>query len=99
MSQEILSVAIYEALPEHEEASLETIRDLFVALNAGGYSRDRLYQDGKSHYIVVRYWKSEEARRAALEDAAVQRCWAKLAHQIEIVKIYERLDEVALPPL
>jgi hypothetical protein len=47
----------------------------------------------------VRYWKSEESRRAALEDAAVQRCWAKLAHQIEIVKIYERLDEVALPPL
>jgi heme-degrading monooxygenase HmoA len=99
MSQEILSVAIYEALPGQEEASLETIQDLFAALNAAGYSRDRLYRDGKSHYIVVRYWKSEESRRAALEDAAVQRCWAKLAHQIEIVKIYERLDEVALPPL
>ena len=45
MSQEILSVAIYEALPGKEEASLATMRDLFAALAAGGYSRDRLYRD------------------------------------------------------
>jgi len=96
MSQEILSVAIYEPLAEKEEASLATIRDLFAALAAGGYSRDRLYRDGKSHYIVVRYWKSEEARRGALEDPEVLRCWARLAQEIEIVKIYERLEEVEL---
>ena len=96
MSEEILSVAIYQPLPGHEEASLGTIRDLFAALAAGGYSRDRLYRDGKSHYIVVRYWKSEEARREALEDPQVLRCYARLSHEIEIVKIYERLEEVGL---
>jgi hypothetical protein len=96
MSQEVLSVAIYEALPGKEEASLATMRDLFAALSAGGYSRDRLYRDEKSHYIVVRYWKSEEARRGALEDPEVLRCWARLAQEIEIVKIYERLEEVGL---
>ena len=94
MSQEILSVAIYEPLPGKEDASLATIRDLFAALSAGGYSRDRLYRDGKSHYIVVRYWKSEEARREALEDAEVLRCYARLSHEITILKIYEHLHEV-----
>jgi hypothetical protein len=96
MSQEILSVAVFEPLPGKEDASLVTIRDLFAALSAGGYSRDRLYRDGKSHYIVVRYWKSEEVRREALENAEVIRCYARLSHEIEIVKIYEHLHEVEL---
>jgi hypothetical protein len=96
MSQEILSVAIYQPLPGKEDASLVTIRDLFAALSAGGYSRDRLYRDGKSEYIEVRYWKSEQARRDALEDPEVLRCYARLSHEIEIVKVYERLEEVQL---
>jgi hypothetical protein len=96
MENEVLSVAIYQTLPGKEEDSLATMRDLFAALAAGGYSRDRLYRDGKSHYIAVRYWKSEEARRSAQEDPAVQRCWARLAEQIEIVKVYERLEDTGL---
>jgi hypothetical protein len=95
MSQEILSVAIYETLPGKEEESLATMRDLFAALSAGGYSRDMLYRNGKSQY-VLRYWKSEEARRAALEDPQVLRCWAKLAHEIRIVTVYETLEGVGL---
>jgi quinol monooxygenase YgiN len=94
MSQEILSVAIFEPLPGHEEASLATMRALIAALSAGGYSRDVLYRDVKSReYILLRHWKSEEARRAALEDPEVLRCWAKLAHEIRTVKIYETLEE------
>lgn len=96
MSQEILSVAIYEALPDLEKESLATMRDLLAALSAGGYSRDMLYRDGKSQYLLLRYWKSEEARRAALEDPEVLRCWAKLAHEIRIVKVYETLEGVSL---
>lgn len=96
MSQEILSVAIYETLPGKEEESLATMRDLFAALAAGGYSRDMLYRDGKSQYVLLRYWKSEAARRAALEDTQVLRCWAKLAHEIRIVTVYETLEEVGL---
>jgi len=95
MSQEILSIAIFRPLPGHEEASLTTIRDLIAALAAGGYSRDVLYRDAKSdhEYILLRYWKSEEARRSALEDSNVLRCWARLAHEIRTIKIYETLQE------
>jgi quinol monooxygenase YgiN len=95
MSQEIPSIAIFQPLPGHEEASLATMRALIAALAAGEYSRDVLYRDTKSRdqYILLRYWKSEEARRAALEDPEVLRCWAKLAHEIRTVKIYETLEE------
>jgi heme-degrading monooxygenase HmoA len=94
MPQEILSVAIYESLPGNEEESLMTMRDLFAALAAGGYSRDKLYRDGKSQYVLLRYWKSEEARRAAHEDPNVLRCWAKLGNEIRIIKVYEQLEEL-----
>jgi quinol monooxygenase YgiN len=95
MSDEILSVAIFQPLAGHEEASLTTMRALIAALSAGGYSRDTLYRDAKSHneYILLRYWKSEAARRDALEDPEVLRCWAKLAHEIRTLKIYETLEE------
>ena len=95
MSQEILSVAIYEPLPGKEEASMATMRDLFAALSAGSYSRDTLFRDGKSQYVLLRYWKSEESRRAAQEDPEVQRCWARLGNEIRIVKVYETLEELS----
>jgi heme-degrading monooxygenase HmoA len=92
---EILSIAIFQPLPGHEEASLATMQALIAALSSGGYSRDLLYRDAKSQdeYILLRYWKSEESRRAALEDPEVLRCWAKLSLEIRTVKIYEMLEE------
>jgi len=95
MSQEILSLAIFQPLPGHEDASLATMRDLIAALAAGGYSRDVLYRDAKSpdEYVLLRHWKSEETRRAALEDPNVLRCWARLAQEIRTVRIYETLEE------
>jgi hypothetical protein len=42
----------------------------------------------------LRHWTSEDARRNAQEDPEAQRCWARLAHEIKIVKIYETLEEV-----
>jgi len=96
MAEEILSIAIYEPLPGSEAASLATIRDLVTALSKGGYSRDVLYRDAKTsgEYILLRYWRSEAARRAALEDPEVLRCWAKLAQEIRTVKVFETLEEV-----
>jgi hypothetical protein len=44
----------------------------------------------------MRFWKSEEARRAAQEDPDAQRCWAKLGHEIQILKVYEKLEAVPL---
>src|SRR3979490_812249 len=96
MPQEILSVAIYEPLPDMEAASLATIRELLAILSSKGYSRDRLYREGESHYVLLRYWASEETRRAAQEDPEVLRCWARLGNEIRIVKVYETLASVAL---
>ncbi len=96
MPPEILSVAVWEPVPDMEAASLETIRELISILAAKGYSRDLLYHDQESHYVLMRYWKSEEARRAAQEDPDAQRCWAKLGHEIQILKVYEKLEVVPL---
>ena len=94
MPQEILSVAIWKPVPEHEDASLATIRELTSIVNAKGYGRDLLYRDRAGNYIFLRYWKSEETRRAAQEDPDMLRCWARLGNEIQIVKVYETLSEV-----
>jgi len=96
MPQEILAVAIWQPFPDMEAASLSTIRELIAILSAKGYSRDFLYRDKEAHYVLLRYWKSEESRRSAQEDPEVQRCWARLGNEIQIVKVYETLTEVPL---
>ena len=95
MSSEILSVAVFVPLPGQEEQALSTVRELSGLLAAGGYSRDVLYR-GPDEYVLVRFWKSDECRRAAMENPSAQKCWAKLAHEIRIVKVYESLEEVDL---
>jgi heme-degrading monooxygenase HmoA len=94
MPQEILSVAIWEPVPEKESEALETFRELMSIVAAKGYGRDLLYRDRESHYVFLRYWKSEESRRAALEDADMLRCWSRLGNLVQIVKVYETLSEV-----
>lgn len=94
MPQEILSVAVWDPVPEMEAASLATVRELTSTVTAKGYGRDLLYHDREGHYVFLRYWKSEDARRAAQEDPDMLRCWARLGNQISIVKVYETLAEV-----
>lgn len=96
MAQEILSVAVFAPLAGKETEALATVRDLSSVLAQGGYSRDILYRGPEGEYVLVRFWKSDEARRAALEDPEAQRRWAKLAHEIRIVKVHESLEEVPL---
>jgi hypothetical protein len=91
---EILAVAVFEPLEGLEQQALATVRELSVVLERGGYSRDVLYREPNGAYVLVRYWKSDEARRHAPEDPDAQRCWARLAHEIRTIKIYERLEEV-----
>lgn len=95
MPDEILSLAIFEPLPGNDEAVAATMRALMAALSKHGYSRDLLYRDAKSgrEYILVRYWKSEAARRLAMEDPEVLRCWAELSHEIRTIRVYESLEE------
>src|ERR1700687_1409178 len=94
MPQEILSVAVWEPIPDMEAAALATLRELGSILVAKDYGRDLLYRDRESHYVLLRYWKSEEARRTAQEDPDMLRCWSRLGNEIQIVKVYETLTEV-----
>jgi hypothetical protein len=94
MSQEYLSVAIWRPLPEMETASLATIRQLNAIVARKGYGRDFLYRSGDSQFVLLRYWNSENARNTAQEDPELLRCWARLGNEIEIVKVYEKLEEV-----
>lgn len=96
MSQEYLSIAIWEALPGMEAASLTTIRELNVIIAKNGYGRDLFYRSGDSRYVLLRYWNSEAARAAAQEDPEMIRCWARLGNEIQILKVYEKLEEVGV---
>ena len=96
MPNEILSVAIWEPLPDMEIVALATFRELTSIVAAKGYGRDMLYRDREHHYVFLRYWKSEEARRTAQEDPDMLRCWARLGNEIQIVKVYETLTEVSV---
>jgi hypothetical protein len=96
VSKEILSVAVFVPEEGHEEQALATVRELSGVLRDGGYGRDILYRGAEGEYVLVRHWRSDESRRAALEDAEAQRRWAKLAHEIRILKVYESLEEVML---
>ncbi len=87
-------MAVWEPVPEMEAASLATLRELGSILAAKGYGRDFLYHDREAHFVLVRHWKSEEARSAAQEDPDMLRCWARLGNEIQIVKVYETLTEV-----
>src|SRR5579884_298227 len=91
MPQEILAIAIYEPLPDLDADALKTIREIMAALAAKGYSRDLLYKDSASQYVLLRYWTSEQARKDAQEDPQIQRFWARLGNEIRIVKVLEQL--------
>jgi len=96
MPEEILSVAIWNPVPGREAASLVTIREISTIIATKGYGRDLLYRDRGANFVFLRYWKSEAARSAALEDPDMLRCWARLGNEIQIVKVYETLAVVPL---
>lgn len=88
-------MAIWEPLPGMEAASLATIRELNAIIAKNGYGRDLLYRSGNS-YVLLRYWNSEQSRVTAYEDPELLRCWARLGNEIQIVKVYEKLEEAGI---
>ena len=78
-----------------EAASLATIRELNSIIARKGYGRDLLYRTGNS-FVLLRYWNSEQSRSTAYEDPEMLRCWARLGNEIQILKVYERLEEVGV---
>lgn len=93
MPQEFLSVAIWDPVPGMEAASLATIGEISNIIARKKYGRDHLYRGGRS-YVLLRYWNSDESRAAAYEDPEMLRCWARLGNEIQIVKVFEKLEEV-----
>ncbi|HTU41115.1 MAG TPA: hypothetical protein VMF10_05370 [Candidatus Aquilonibacter sp.] len=93
MSEEFLSIAIWDPVPGMETASLATIRELSNIIARKKYGRDLLYRSGRS-YVLLRYWRSTEAQTAALEDPEMLHCWARLGNEIQIVRVFEKLEEV-----
>ena len=97
MSNEIPAIAIFEPLPGKEEDARGTLRALLQTLAAKGYSRDLLFHDPvKNRYFALRYWASEEARARAHEDPEVHTFWAKLGHEINMLEVYESLEQVGI---
>ena len=93
---EIFSIAIFETLDGREDEALATLRELLAALAAKGYSRDSVHRNATPprHYVLLRHWRSEGDRRAALEDPELQKFWARLGNLISIVTVYETLESV-----
>lgn len=86
-------MAIWDPLPGMEQASLATIREISSIIAKKNYGHDLLYRSGHS-YVLFRYWSSEQARQAAHEDPEMLRRWARLGNEIQIVKVFEKLEEV-----
>jgi len=96
MADEILSMAILEALPGREEELLSTLRELYTLMNAKGYCRDSLHRDSAQpdRFLHLRRWSSPEMRAEAQVDPEVHRLWLKLPELCTIPTVYENLETV-----
>lgn len=96
MGEEIVSVAIIEALPGKEEELIAMLRELYSTMRAKGYSRDVLRRDAsrQDRFVHTRFWKSEEMRAEAQHDPEVHRYWLRLPELCNIPVIYESLETV-----
>ncbi len=96
MADEILSVAILEALPGKETELLATLRELYTMMNAKGYCSDTLHRDSArpERFLHLRYWTSAQTRAEAQADPEVHRYWQRLPELCNIPIIYESLESV-----
>ncbi|MGA2690025.1 MAG: antibiotic biosynthesis monooxygenase [Candidatus Korobacteraceae bacterium] len=96
MAEEIVSLAVIEALPDKENELLTTLRALYTLMQAKGYCRDVLHRD-TSHadlFLHLRYWTSAEMRSEAQSDPEVHRYWLKLPELCTVTVVYESLEKV-----
>ena len=96
MDDEIVSLAVIEALPGKEEELVSMLRELYTLMHSKGYSRDTLRRDasGPNRFFHTRYWKSEETRAEAQHDPEVHRYWLQLPELCTIPVVYESLETV-----
>ncbi len=96
MGEEIVSLAIIEALPGKTEELVSMLRELYTLMHSKGYSRDTLRRDASrpDRFFHTRYWKSDETRTEAQQDPEVHRYWLRLPELCDIPMIYESLETV-----
>ena len=94
MAEEVMSVAILEALPGKEEDLVMMLRELYSMMNRKGYCRDWLYRDSDrlDRLVHFRKWKSAEMRSEAQIDPDVHRYWQQLPSLCTIPTVYENLE-------
>ena len=94
MAEEVISVAILEALPGKEAELAAMLRELYSMMNRKGYCRDWLYRDSDrpDRFIHLRRWKSSELRSEAQIDPDVHRYWQQLPSLCTIPIVYENLE-------
>ena len=96
MVQEILSMAVLEALPGKQEELLATLRELYTMMHTKGYCRDSLRCDASrpDRFLHLRHWTSSEMRSEAQADPDVHRYWQMLPELCTIPIVYESLETV-----
>jgi quinol monooxygenase YgiN len=96
MAEEIVSMAVLEALPGREEELLSKLRELYTMMHAKGYCRDTLHRDSSrpDRLLHIRYWTSAEMRSEAQADPEVHRYWQLLPELCTIPIVYESLEKV-----
>jgi len=94
MANEVVSVAILEALPGKEEELLSMLREFYSMMHSKGYSSDFLHRDRDrpDRFFHLRHWKSEEMRSEAQADPDVHRYWQQLPDLCTIPTVYENLE-------
>src|SRR5271157_2623425 len=94
MANEVVSVAILEALPGKEEELLTMLREFYAMMKSKGYSSDFLTRDGDrpDRFVHLRRWGSEELRGEAQIDPDVHRYWQRLPNLCTIPTVYENLE-------
>jgi quinol monooxygenase YgiN len=96
LANEIVSLAVLEALPGREEELLGMLQEFYTLMHGKGYSRDSLHRDAlrPSRFIHLRYWKSDQTRAEAQADPEVHRYWQRLPELCTIPVVYEELETV-----
>jgi len=96
MSEEIVSLAVLEALPGKEGDLLRTLRDLYSMMRSKGYCRDVLHRDASrpGRFLHIRYWTSAQMRAEAQADPEVHRYWLMLPELCTVTTVYETLEMV-----
>ena len=96
MAEEIVSLAVIEALAGKEDELLSTLRELYTMMHAKGYCRDALYRDTSrpDRFLHLRYWTAPEMRSEAQADPEVHRHWLKLPELCTVSIVYENLEKV-----